>query len=39
MKKLKTNHYLKIIKKSGIVKSYEEVKKKDIPQDAREKLK
>ncbi|CAM3109854.1 YxeA family protein [Staphylococcus argensis] len=39
MKKLKTNHYLKIIKKSGVVKSYEEVKKKNIPQDAREKLK
>ena len=26
-------------KKSGVVKSYEEVEKKDIPQDAREKLK
>lgn len=39
MKKLKTNHYLKIIQKAGVVKSYKEVEKKNIPQDAREKLK
>ncbi|MCO6301471.1 YxeA family protein [Staphylococcus epidermidis] len=38
MKRLKLNHYLKIKKKLDTVKSYEEVKKDDIPKEARKHL-
>ena len=38
MKRLKLNHYLKIKQKLDTVKSYEEVKKDDIPKEARKHL-
>ncbi|MCG1450705.1 YxeA family protein [Staphylococcus epidermidis] len=38
MKRLKLNHYLKIKKKLDTVKSYEEVKKEDIPKEASKHL-
>lgn len=38
MKRLKLNHYLKIKQKLDTVKSYEEVKKDDIPKETRKHL-
>ncbi|MGK8357621.1 YxeA family protein [Staphylococcus epidermidis] len=38
LKRLKLNHYLKIKQKLDTVKSYEEVKKDDIPKEARKRL-
>lgn len=38
MKRLKLNHYLKIKQKLDTVKSYEEVKKDDIPKEAHKHL-
>lgn len=37
-KKLKPNHYLLVKEKSHVIQSYEEVKKSDIPDKAKQKL-